>query len=302
MFKDYVSLTKPGIIFGNLIAAASGFFLAAKGNIDWFLFLIVMIGTSCIVACGCIINNYVDRDIDLKMSRTQNRALAQGRISVGSALTMAMVLGAIGFVLLYLFTTLHAVLFGAIGILVYVGLYTLKYKRNSVYGTLVGSLSGACPPVMGYVSISNGFDIGAAILLLTFCFWQIPHSYAIAICRFEDYKAANIPVLPVKYSVQTARYHMYVYIVGFAVAALMLFERGFVGVVYALVVSLMSLYWIYLVKIGYNVENEQAWGRRLFVFSILIITVFSVLISVDYVNHGQVEVVSLQPSQLEIQS
>lgn len=95
---------------------------------------------------------------------------------------------------------------------------------------------------------------------------------------------------------------MYVYIVGFAVAALMLFERGFVGVVYALVVSLMSLYWIYLVKIGYNVENEQAWGRRLFVFSILIITVFSVLISVDYVNHGQVEVVSLQPSQLEMQS
>ncbi|WP_222863065.1 heme o synthase [Marinomonas sp. IMCC 4694] len=288
MFKDYVSLTKPGIIFGNLIAAASGFFLAAKGNIDWFLLLIVLIGTACIVAAGCIINNYVDRDIDLKMSRTKDRALAQGRISVGSALFMALVLGTIGFALLHLYTTVYAVLFGAIGLLVYVGLYTLKYKRNSVYGTLVGSLSGACPPVMGYVSVSNGFDVGAAILLLTFCFWQIPHSYAIAICRFDDYKAANIPVLPVKYGIQTARYHMYVYIVAFAVAALFLFERGFVGNVYALVITLMSIYWIYLVKAGYNVDDEKAWGRRLFVFSIIMIMVFSVLISVDYVNYEPV--------------
>lgn len=301
MFKDYVSLTKPGIIFGNLIAAASGFFLAAKGNIDWFLLLIVLIGTTCIVACGCIINNYVDRDIDLKMSRTKNRALAQGRISVSSALTLSVVLGAIGFILLYLYTTVHTVLFGAIGILVYVGFYTLKYKRNSVYGTLVGSLSGACPPVMGYVAVSNGFDVGAAILLLTFCFWQIPHSYAIAICRFDDYKAADIPVLPVKYGVQTARYHMFVYIAAFAVAALLLVERGFVGNLYALVISLMSIYWIYLVKVGSKAQDEKVWGRKLFVFSIVMITVFSVLISVDYVDNGQVEVVSsVQPVSIAV--
>ncbi|GAB3488855.1 heme o synthase [Marinomonas epiphytica] len=284
MLKDYVSLTKPGIIFGNLIAAASGFFLAAKGDIDLFLLLIVLVGTACIVAAGCIVNNYVDRDIDLKMSRTKNRALAQGRISVSSALSLAFVLGAVGFLLLYLYATFYAVLFGVIGILVYVGFYTLKYKRNSVYGTLVGSLSGACPPVMGYVSVTNSFDAGAAILLLTFCFWQIPHSYAIAICRFEDYKAANIPVLPVKYGVKAAQYHMYVYILAFAVAALLLVERGYVGNIYALVVSAMSLYWIYLVKVGYKAESEQVWGRKLFVFSILMITVFSVLISVDYVN------------------
>lgn len=288
MFKDYVSLTKPGIIFGNFIAAASGFFLAAKGNIDWFVLLIVLVGTSCIVATGCIINNYVDRDIDLKMARTKDRALAQGRVSVASALVLALVLGTIGFALLHLYTTVYAVLFGAIGLLVYVGLYTLKFKRNSVYGTLVGSLSGACPPVMGYVSVTNGFDIGAAILLLIFCFWQIPHSYAIAICRFDDYKAANIPVLPVKYGIQTARLHMYVYIIGFAVSALLLVERGFVGNIYALAISLMSLYWIYLVKAGYSVENEKAWGRKLFVFSILMIMVFSALISLDYVDHQQI--------------
>lgn len=294
MFKDYISLTKPGIIFGNLIAAASGFFLASKGDVDPFLLIIVLLGTAFIVAAGCIVNNYVDRDIDLKMSRTKNRALAQGRVSVISALTMALVLGVTGFWLLFAYSTIYAVLFGFIGILVYVGLYTLKYKRSSVYGTLVGSLSGACPPVMGYVSVSNSFDLGAALLLLAFCFWQIPHSYAIAICRYDDYKAANIPVLPVKYSIKTARYHMYLYIVAFAFTALLLTERGYTGNIFALVLTLMNLYWIYLVKVGYQTKNEIVWGRKLFVFSIIIITIFSVLISVDYVNHTPVELINVE--------
>ncbi len=300
IIKDYVSLTKPGIIFGNLIAAASGFFLAAKGNIDWFVFFIVILGTALIVASGCVVNNYVDRDIDLKMNRTKNRALAQGRINTLPALLFALILGALGFALLYLYTTFYAVLFGAIGILVYVGLYTLKFKRNSVYGTLVGSLSGACPPVMGYVAITNSFDMGAAILLLLFCFWQIPHSYAIAICRFEDYKAAKIPVLPVKYGIEAARFHMYVYIVGFAISSLLLYTQGYAGIVYAVVIVLMNGYWIYLVKTGSKAENEQAWGRKMFVLSIIIITVLSILISVDYVRDEQTDTLSPGVNELSM--
>lgn len=293
MFKDYVSLTKPGIIFGNLIAAASGFFLASKGNIDLFLLLIVLFGTAFIVACGCIVNNYVDRDIDLKMARTMNRALAQGRVSVSSALFMALVLGVLGFWLLAAYSTTQSVLFGAIGLLVYVGFYTLKYKRNSVYGTLVGSLSGACPPVMGYVSITNSFDMGAALLLLIFCFWQIPHSYAIAIFRFNDYKAAKIPVLPVKYGMKVTKIHMYIYIIGYTVAALLLTVKGYTGYIYAVVVTLMSIYWLYLVKFTYQADNEKAWGRKQFVFSIIVITVYSVLISLDYVNSSPIGTIAL---------
>lgn len=283
MFKDLLSLTKPGIIFGNLIAAISGYFLASQGDIDVQLLLAMVLGTTLVIASGCTFNNYVDRDIDLKMDRTKNRPLAQGRIKGSTALLFGTVLGFAGFYALYAFTNTAAALFGVLGFLVYVGFYTLAYKRSSVYGTLVGSLSGACPPVIGYVSVSGSFDLGAAILLITFCFWQIPHSYAIAICRYSDYKAANIPVLPVQQGLEAARYHMYVYIMGFAVAALLLAERGYVGTLYVLVVSMMSLYWLYLVKTGSKVEDEIAWGRKLFVFSIVMIMVFSVLISVDYV-------------------
>lgn len=286
MFKDYLMLTKPGIIMGNLIAAGAGFFLAAQGNIDFFLFLMVCLGTALVVASGCIFNNYIDRDIDKKMSRTQNRALAQGRVDVRLALALAAILGVAGFYCLYAATNVMAVLFAAIGFLVYVGFYSLRYKRNSVYGTLIGSLSGACPPVIGYIAVTGAFDLGAIILLVTFCFWQIPHSYAIAICRYDDYKAANIPVLPVKYGIEIARMHMMVYIVAFACAALLLSARGYAGNIYALVISLMSLYWLYLVKVGYKKQEEVVWGRKNFIFSVVMITVFSVLISVDYVVHS----------------
>jgi protoheme IX farnesyltransferase len=91
-------------------------------------------------------------------------------------------------------------------------------KRKSVYGTLVGSLSGAVPPVAGYCAASGRFDSGAAILLLMFCLWQMPHSYAIAIFRFKDYEAAKIPVLPVVKGISEAKQQIVLYILAFAVA------------------------------------------------------------------------------------
>lgn len=267
---------------GNLIAAASGFFLASRGDINLDLLTFVLLGTSLVVASGCVLNNAIDRDIDCKMNRTKHRALASGRLRVSSALVYGFLLGILGFTILVFQTNWVAVFFAGLGFVVYVGLYSLRYKRSSIYGTLIGSLSGACPPVIGYVAVTNQFDIGGAILLLTFCLWQIPHSYAIAIYRFEDYRAAKIPVLPIEQGIQAARRHMIAYIIGFAVAALMLTYHGYVGNLYALIMGGCSLYWLYLAKIGYQPENERLWARKLFVFSIVIIATFSILISIDF--------------------
>ncbi|PID54907.1 MAG: protoheme IX farnesyltransferase [Gammaproteobacteria bacterium] len=284
MLKDYYALAKPGIIMGNLIATASGFFLASKGNIDFTLLLYVLAGTALVIASGCVFNNYIDRDIDVKMERTKRRVLVLGKVSNTAALVYAAVLGVLGFGALALLTNHVALLFAALGFVVYVVTYSLYYKRSSVHGTLIGSLSGACPPVIGYVTVSGQFDAAGAILLIVYCLWQIPHSYAIAIYRFDDYKAANIPVLPVKQGIKAAQVHMIGYIIGFAVAAMLLAERGYAGNLYALVIGLMSLYWLYLAKVGYQKDQESAWGKKLFIFSILMIVSFSVLISVDYVS------------------
>ncbi|UVJ44966.1 heme o synthase [Pseudomonas sp. LS1212] len=280
--KHFIQITKPGIIFGNVLSVAGGFFLASQGHVDFALFLATVIGTSLVVASGCVFNNCIDRDIDVKMERTKNRALVQGLISTRVALAYATLLGVAGLGLLYQQANPLAALFGLIGFVIYVGFYSLYLKRKSVHGTLVGSLSGAMPPVIGYCAVSNSFDLAALTLLVMFSLWQMPHSYAIAIFRFNDYLAASIPVLPVKRGIVVAKKHILFYILAFLVATLMLTLGGYAGMSYLAVAAAMGMYWLYMAWTGYKAVDDRLWARKLFVFSIFTITALSVMMSLDF--------------------
>ncbi|NER60874.1 protoheme IX farnesyltransferase [Pseudomonas sp. MAFF212428] len=280
-FKHFIQITKPGIIFGNVLSVAGGFFLAAQGHVDFMLFLATVIGTSLVVASGCVFNNCIDRDIDIKMERTKNRVMVQGQVSLKIALAYATLLGVAGLGLLYVQANALAALFGLIGFIIYVGFYSLYLKRKSVHGTLVGSLSGAMPPVIGYCAVSNSFDLAALTLLVMFSLWQMPHSYAIAIFRFNDYLAASIPVLPVKRGILVAKKHILWYIVAFLAATLMLTIGGYAGMSYMAVAAAMGMYWLYMAWTGYKAVDDRLWARKLFVFSIFTITALSVMMSLD---------------------
>jgi len=282
MIKQYLQVTKPGIIFGNLISVIGGFLLAAKGNIDFPLFLATLVGVSLVVASGCVFNNFIDRDIDRIMERTKNRVLVMGLIPPKTTLVYATILGIVGFALLYLGANPLAMWLAVMGFVVYVGVYSLYMKRKSVYGTLVGSLSGAAPPVIGYCAVTGQFDMGAAILLLIFSLWQMPHSYAIAIFRFKDYQAAGIPVLPVVKGISVAKHHITVYILAFMIATLMLTLSGYAGYKYLIVAGAVSIWWLGMALKGYKAENDIVWARKLFGFSIITIMSLSFMMSVDF--------------------
>lgn len=281
MLKKYWLITKPGIIFGNLIAVVGGFFLASSDHFDFLKLVAVMLGTSLVVASGCVFNNYVDRDIDSMMERTKNRAMVKGLISPTVALTYATVLGLAGAFILYFYTNILALGFAIMGFIVYVVFYTLYFKRNSEYGTIIGSLSGAAPPVIGYCAARGHFDLGAAILLLIFCLWQMPHSYAIAIFRFNDYKAADIPVLPVKRGVGIAKRHIIGYIVAFTAAAISLYICDYAGIGFLIATGLICFYWLFVAIKDYSKANEVQWAKRLFIVSIFAITLLSVMMSFE---------------------
>jgi len=282
MIKQYLQVTKPGIIFGNLISVIGGFLLAAKGSIDFPLFLATMVGVSLVVASGCVFNNFIDRDIDRIMERTKNRVLVKGLIPPKTSLVYATILGIAGFALLYIGANPLAMWLAVMGFVVYVGVYSLYMKRNSVYGTLIGSLSGAAPPVIGYCAVSGQFDTGALILLLIFSLWQMPHSYAIAIFRFKDYQAAGIPVLPVVKGISVAKHHIIVYILAFMIATLMLTLSGYAGYKYLVVAAAVSIWWLGMALKGYKTENDVVWARKLFGFSIITIMSLSFMMSVDF--------------------
>ncbi|MCG8707125.1 protoheme IX farnesyltransferase [Brenneria sp. 4F2] len=284
----YLQVTKPGIIFGNLISVIGGFLLAAQGRIDYLLFLSTLFGVSLVVASGCVFNNVIDRDIDKKMERTKNRVMVKGLISLKVTLVYASLLGIGGFALLYIAANPLAMWLAVMGFVVYVGVYSLYMKRHSVYGTLIGSLSGAAPPVIGYCAVSNQFDAGALILLLIFSLWQMPHSYAIAIFRFKDYQAANIPVLPVVKGISVAKNHITLYILAFMIATLMLSLGGYAGYKYLVVAAAVSLWWLGMALSGYkNANDDRVWAKKLFIFSIVAITSLSVMMSVDSIAPAQ---------------
>lgn len=284
MIKQYYLLIKPGIIFGNGIPAIAGFFLASKGQINLILFFVMLVGLSLVIASACVINNYIDRNIDKKMVRTKNRALAANTIPVISAILSAVILGIAGFSLLFFYTNLLTAFLAFIGFFFYVVMYSI-WKRKSSFGTVVGSISGAIPPVVGYCAVTNNFDIGALLLFLILVFWQMPHFYAIAIFRSDDYAAAGIPVLPVEKDLQTTQVHMLLYILAFLVATVGLYIFGLTGFIYLVIALVLGLYWLFIGTKGFTVSNTHKWARKMFGISLLVLTILCAVITIDSFFH-----------------
>lgn len=280
---NYYLLTKPGIIIGNLITVAAGFLLASKGSIHMALFLATLLGLTFIMASACVFNNYIDRHIDGKMNRTKNRPLVQGSISRSQAILFALFLGILGNVILFFYTNLLTIAVADIGFFVYVVLYSL-WKCRTIYGTAIGSIAGAVPPVVGYCAASNHFDLGALILFIMMVLWQMPHFFAIALFHFEDYVAAGIPVLPVQRGILRTKIHMFLYILSFIFVAMLLTFFHYTGYIYLIVTTIASLSWLWLCTKGFKSQNDQVWGSQMFRFSLLVITLICFIIPFDIHN------------------
>jgi len=274
----YYQLAKPGIIYGNALTATGGFFLASQRAVNFGLFAVMLLGISLVVASGCVFNNFIDRRIDALMGRTKNRALVKGTVPLGNALAYGAVLGIAGFLVLWFLTNALAVFLAGVGFFFYVVMYSL-WKRRSSSSTVIGSISGAIPPVVGYCAQSNSFDLGAAILFMIVVLWQMPHFYAIALRRLDEYKAAGIPVLPIQKGVRVTKTTMLLYIIAFIVVALMLFAFGYTGYPYLVVMATLGAVWLWMCVRGFNTKDNIKWARAMFLFSLVVIVAFCVIIS-----------------------
>jgi protoheme IX farnesyltransferase len=277
----YYSLTKPGVLYGNAITAVAGFLFASQGHIDWWLFLAVNSGTTLIIASACVINNYLDQDIDKKMERTKKRAIVSGEVPGSHAVILSVVLGIVGFGILLACTKNLVVVIGAVGFVDYVVLYGMLSKRLSIHGTLVGSISGAAPILAGYVGAAGVIDMNAVMLFVVLFLWQIPEFYSIAIYRRKEYAAAEVPVISVILGVKATIVQIFFYTTAFVVATMLLAHVGTAHSVYLIVMTVLGGYWIWLASRGFNTEDKEAWARKMFHFSLIMLLVFCGVISID---------------------
>jgi protoheme IX farnesyltransferase len=215
------------------------------------------------------------------MARTQGRPLPAGRVHPLSALLFGAVLSVGSFVVLAWGTNLLAASLALVAILFYTFIYTRWLKRTSPFCTEVGGIAGALPPVIGWAAATGEIGAPALVLFGILFFWQPPHFWALALGRTEEYRAANLPILPVVCGADATRRRSLLYTLALLPTSLLLsYPLGIAGIFYAAGAAMLGMGLIYLAWRDWHAPSP-AGGKRLFLYSMLYLALVFLLIVLD---------------------
>lgn len=275
--KDFLALIKIGIVNSNLITVFTGLWLAFQFSDRHFLqeldiLVYTLVGSALIIAGSAAMNNYIDTDIDPLMASKRSRPTVTGRFKPSAVLALASSFIVLGEIFLFSASVSAGVL-GIAGILAYVVLYTMWSKRRHVSNTIVGSISGAIPPLIGWAAVEPALGMGAWALFLIMFVWQPPHFYALAMKRTEEYRAAGIPMLPVIKGFHRTKKSMLAWV-------LLLFPLPFLlldlGISFIILATLLNLGWLALAIKGFKVKDDLKWAKTMFIYSLNYMTILFV--------------------------
>ncbi|MBU8786652.1 MULTISPECIES: heme o synthase [Bacillus] len=266
---------KTGIIKSNLIPMFAGLTLALYTyKISLFEklpeIIFALVGSILVMGAAGAFNNLFDRDIDSIMERTKNRPTVTGEIKTKTVLWLGTFMALFGIAILALTTSLAALL-GFLGLFFYIVPYTMWSKRRTVYNTEVGSIAGAMPPLIGWAAIYPDVTHPAILgLFVISVIWQMPHFYAIAIRKNDEYKAAKVPMLPVVKGVKRTYIQTNIYLI-ILIGTSVLFYSLSLGLM--LVALLLSLIWFGLSVYGYKRMDPEKWATYMFIYSLFHMTI-----------------------------
>ncbi|MTD30360.1 heme o synthase [Planomicrobium sp. YIM 101495] len=275
--QDFLSLIKIGIVNSNLITVFTGLWLAFQFSDRHFLqeldiLVYTIVGSALIIAGSAAMNNFIDTDIDPLMSSKKSRPTVTGRFKPSAVLALALTFIVLGEVFLFS-ASVAAGLWGIAGILAYVVLYSMWSKRRHVSNTIVGSISGAIPPLIGWAAVEPALGPGAWALFLIMFIWQPPHFYALAMKRTEEYRAANIPMLPVVKGFHRTKKSMLAWILLLFPLPLLLMD---LGMGFLILATLLNAGWLYLAIRGFKAEDDLRWAKKMFIYSLNYMTILFV--------------------------
>lgn len=275
---DLKALFKSLVLVANVLPVFVGFWLALHfTNISFFanlnLLLLTIAGSTVLIAGALVLNNWYDVDIDTVMERTKKRPTVTGNISLNTVLILGIVLSIIGMVLL-LFTTFEAAIYAFIGWFLYVVPYTMWSKRKYTLNTVIGSFSGAVTPLIGWAAITSTAHIVPIVLFLILFIWQVPHTFAIAMRKYDEYKMANVKMLPVVYGFKITKRQMAVYV---ACLLPLPFYLISLGPVFVTIATIMNIGWLVLSIRGFFVKDDMKWAYASFLYSVNYLAVLFIL-------------------------
>jgi len=280
-WRDYLELCKPRVVALMLLTVLVGMFLATPGWVPSVILVAGLLGIGLCAGSAAAINHLVDKRIDAIMARTQKRPVARGQIAVSHAIIFAALMGILGLTVLMLWVNLLTAGLTFISLIGYAGVYTGYLKRATAQNIVIGGLAGAAPPLLGWTAVTNHFDPQALLLVLIIFIWTPPHFWALAIYRFEDYRNAKIPMLPVIYGIPYTKLNVLLYTILLLVVSILPFLVGMSGWLYLIGALLLGARFMYWAIVLYRHE-EAAIAMRTFRYSIVYLMLLFVFLLLDH--------------------
>lgn len=279
-FLDYVTLTKPELTLLSVATALAGSYLAMQGAIDFLLMVHIFIGTVLVGGGAGALNQYIEREYDAMMRRTENRPLPSGRLSPGEVLFFGTCISLIGIVHLSLFTNVLTGFLAAATSVSYLFLYT-PLKRMTSLSTIVGGIPGALPPMMGWTAVRGEITAEAWVLFAILFLWQMPHFLSLAWMYKKDYARAGFPMLAVidRDGSSTSR-QILLYCTALIPATVLPTLVGLTGPVYLLGGSVLGIAFLLCGVLLFRTRSN-VWARRVFFASLLYLPILFVVMGID---------------------
>jgi protoheme IX farnesyltransferase len=278
---QYWALTKPRVTQLAVFCAVIGMLLATKGVPDWKILLPGAIGIWLLAGAAFAVNCILESEIDARMARTARRATASGELTRAQTIAFSVVIGALGMGVLYFLVNPLTMWLTFVTFVGYAVIYTMILKPATPQNIVIGGLSGAMPPALGWAAVANDVPMQAWLLVLIIFVWTPPHFWALAMYRRDDYARSGLPMLPVTHGMTFTGLHVWLYTIALAAITLLPFAVRMSGLVYlgaAIVLNILFLRHAWLVHKHYS----DIVARKAFTFSIVYLALLFLALLVDH--------------------
>ena len=278
---QYLALTKPRVTQLAVFCAVIGMFLASETVPSWRIVLPAAIGIWLLAGAAFAINCLVEREIDARMARTARRASAQGEISVQQILLFSALIGGAGMWVLYFWVnplTMWLTLATFIG---YAVIYTIILKPATPQNIVIGGLSGAMPPALGWAAVANDVPMQAWLLVMIIFVWTPPHFWALALYRRDDYAKSGLPMLPITHGMTFTGLQIWLYTIVLVATTVLPYAVDMSGLIYLISALILGGIFLYYAWQIYKHYNDQV-ARKTFAFSIVYLSLLFAALLVDH--------------------
>lgn len=282
IFKEYLVLCKPRVVLLMLLTSWAGMYLGATNTIPWWLWITTTSGIALMSGAAATLNHIIDHRIDALMDRTKNRPLASGKLTLQQAWIFATLQSIIGFLILYFGVNPLTALLTLIAAIGYSAVYSIYLKRATSQNIVIGGLSGAMPPLLGWTAVTGTLDPQAWLLVLIIFTWTPAHFWALCLHRYNDYKKTAIPMLPITHGIPFTKLNIVLYSLLTIACSLLPYAIGMSGKLYFVSVLLLDAGLIgYALKLQFATADHRI-ALKTFQYSLVYLTGLFIVILLDH--------------------